>query len=627
VHPHDSGDAEGPPVRDAPARIPNHRIPVAAIEALARGSGDESTVALLRDAERSWRFVGLRTFLDAVKGLSDATGPLDPVRDAWALLTKAHRHAPVEVEEVIRQPSVGVWVAHTLRRIRQHTSDEAPIWVDVGYLHALAAASAIRAGIPARIGLALSDGVATIPGLGCVRLPHTARWQRVELRTDGTTAAVYCSEPQSVVTVGGTDPGWVGLRRLVTTDAGVTLTVTVDDLDPYRNLLRPTPPDPLSTEEFVGWQGILDEAWRILRDTSPARARAIARGLSTMVPLPASERYRPLSASAGEAFGSATISAPDDAAQLAVTLVHEFQHIKLGGLLHLAVLHDDDISRRLYAPWRDDPRPLGGLLQGAYAFHGIADFWRVRRLRVTGREAASAQFEFALWRRQTWRTLQTLRAQPGLTDLGRVVVSGLLDAARRWWSEPVPESILSSAHRAAADHRALWRLYHLRPAPAAVETLAEQGRAGLPSPHTTVPDATVAPDPAARWLDTRAVLMRWHLDEPDELADSVGRDALPDRVSGATRADVAFVLGRSGEARELYLAELATDPTRPTAWVGLGLTAPARDGRPILKRPELVRAVYDAVATGPRPPDSVLSVSRWLGGITPPVAEATRWTP
>lgn len=98
-------------------------------------------------------------------------------------------------------------------------------------------------------------------------------------------------------------------------------------------------------------------------------------------------------------------------------------------------------------------------------------------------------------------------------------------------------------------------------------------------------------------------------------------------MSGATRADVAFVLGRSGEARELYLAELATDPTRPTAWVGLGLTAPARDGRPILKRPELVRAVYDAVATGPRPPDSVLSVSRWLGGITPPVAEATRWTP
>lgn len=49
------------------------------------------------------------------------------------------------------------------------------------------------------------------------------------------------------------------------------------------------------------------------------------------------------------------------------TLVHEFQHIMLGGVLHVAPVHCAVQRQRSYAPWRDDPRPLGGLLQGVYA--------------------------------------------------------------------------------------------------------------------------------------------------------------------------------------------------------------------------------------------------------------------
>jgi len=57
-------------------------------------------------------------------------------------------------------------------------------------------------------------------------------------------------------------------------------------------------------------------------------------------------------------------SLPPDPAQMAETLVHEFHHIKLGGLTHLVRLTDDDQTASHYAPWRDDPRPLGGFLQG-----------------------------------------------------------------------------------------------------------------------------------------------------------------------------------------------------------------------------------------------------------------------
>ena len=53
-----------------------------------------------------------------------------------------------------------------------------------------------------------------------------------------------------------------------------------------------------------------------------------------------------------------------------MTLVHEFQHSKLSAMLDLVPLTDPDDHGRYFAPWRVDPRPLAGLLQGVYAFVG-----------------------------------------------------------------------------------------------------------------------------------------------------------------------------------------------------------------------------------------------------------------
>lgn len=38
-----------------------------------------------------------------------------------------------------------------------------------------------------------------------------------------------------------------------------------------------------------------------------------------------------------------------------------------------------DDGQRFYAPWRDDARPVSGLLQGAYAYLGLSRFWRQRQ--------------------------------------------------------------------------------------------------------------------------------------------------------------------------------------------------------------------------------------------------------
>ena len=49
---------------------------------------------------------------------------------------------------------------------------------------------------------------------------------------------------------------------------------------------------------------------------------------------------------------------PADGETLALLLIHEFQHVKLGAVLDLLDLCDPADRRLFYAPWRDDPRPL-----------------------------------------------------------------------------------------------------------------------------------------------------------------------------------------------------------------------------------------------------------------------------
>ena len=51
-------------------------------------------------------------------------------------------------------------------------------------------------------------------------------------------------------------------------------------------------------------------------------------------------------------------SAVERPSDLAVALVHEFQHSKLAALHRLVPLYDRTDPARYFAPWRPDPRPM-----------------------------------------------------------------------------------------------------------------------------------------------------------------------------------------------------------------------------------------------------------------------------
>ncbi|WP_433496061.1 HEXXH motif domain-containing protein [Micromonospora sp. CA-248089] len=595
-----------------------HRLGRHHFGALAAGGGDAGTVEELLAAEHSWRLLQLRAVLDAVSATPEVAGPLPPVADAWALLVAAQRHAPDVVDRLLTHPHVGTWAGYVLRRLRGSTTTaEGPLWVDLGYLHALAAAAGVRAGLPSfTLRVPVRDGFAALPTLGGAVLPAAQRWSVAEVAAAGGEATVALDGHRVAFHGdGGGGDSWFALPTVRAEAGGQTLTVALDFLDPYRNLRSPTPPDLDTVAAIDRWRTLLTQAWDLLVRVCPERAAPIARGLFSVVPQRPAERFRTMSASAGDAFGSMLISEPEDAPELAVTLIHEFQHIKLGGLLHLTPLTTGEPSQRLYAPWRDDPRPLGGLLQGVYAFVGITEFWRAYRPVATGAARTVAHFEFARWRRQVTATLAALRARPELTDVGRHLLDGLAATAETWWSEPVPAEVLAAADAAVDDHRAQWRLHHRRPDPAAVRAFAAAREAGDARPDD-YPEPPVEADPGARRLDTRAVLLLWRLTDAEGFA-RLRKDpsTVGEQVTGASAADLAYAAGDLGQAHELYLAELATGSAGPSAWAGLGLTTAALGHAPaaeaLRSRPELVRAVYHRVATA-SPVDPV-DLAAWVG--------------
>ncbi|MBD0840348.1 HEXXH motif domain-containing protein [Streptomyces sp. TRM68416] len=559
-----------------------HVLAPESFEELLGGTGGPATVSALRASERSWRLLVLRALLDAC---ADApTGPLPPPADAWRLLTRARAAAEDVVEELLAYPAVGVWAAHTLRRLRGTADGDAPLWAELGHLHALAASAAIGAGLDFRAAVPVRHGWAVLPGLGAMRVAGAA-----------DTAEVSAVAGRVLVAGRPLDgPDWHALTRLDADGCALLL----DDTDPYRTLRGPVPAEPVAADV---WQDLFTEAWEILRGLDAEDARALAGGLVTLVPRPRAERFRPHSASSGDAFGAALASVPDDGEQLASTLVHEFQHNKLSAFMHLFTLYEDQgADRRLhYAPWRDDPRPLGGLLQGVYAFYGVTGFWR-RRTHPLGR------FEFALWRAQTAHALHAIAPSDGLTDLGRRLVAGLTARLEPWLAEPVPEPALAAAELAVADHRATWRAYHLRPDPGVVARacagVREKGRAGsvpealrvsAPGPAASEYRPALVPGSPARGFDTRAVLLRWLL------ADPAGFEALRAdpgaAVSGARAEDIALVTGDTAGALRAFRERILSGGGDPETWVGLGLAARAAGdpaGEAVLARPELVMAVH-----------------------------------
>jgi uncharacterized protein len=434
---------------------PDYRIPQHAFSALASGGGGPNAIRELAAAEFGKHAVLLWGVL---KLGQDVSSPYEArmVRSGYDLLTKVQRHDPAAAATVIRYPAVGAWALHAIRACR---GSEAMPGARLGQLSAVAAAAAIRAALPAEIEVPVrtagtdgrTGGSVVLPSLGAASVPGPT----ATVRVDSSGSALLSGRRTINLSADPCQdgPAWRGLRRF----RAASLCVLIDDLDPFRMPAMSDVTPRLGMTEIRNWFAILEQAWLLLEQHHHAVATEIAETIMVIVPLVAQGEVH-ASSSSPETFGAIAMSEPPDLYECAVTLVHETQHLKLSALTDLMPLTVPDGDRRFYAPWRSDPRPASGLLQGAYAHLGVSGFWRTQRQVAADNIRLKAHTEFARWQAATALVVETLLQSHRLTSAGQDFVRGMARTLDSWRAEPVPAEAQARADREAQLHRARWEM-------------------------------------------------------------------------------------------------------------------------------------------------------------------------
>jgi uncharacterized protein len=427
-----------------PARVPVHTLNDTDFRALASGAGDAAAVGGLVEGQRSLLRGLLGAVYQAGTGASGASADRAGLQVAWDLLATFDREQPESMEAVLGHPYLRVWTVQCLEQLRLTGTwnGEAParpvrdLATNLGYLGAVAAAVAARAGMGAMVTVPVIEQAVHLPALGRLVVgpperawpaagePETARVSviinAVIIRVGESCwtidrAALLTGTARADAVPGNTRAAeWQPVRML---RAGGFHAV-LDDTDPYRDCGSWPAAPRLTTAEAARWQRDFDAAWQEIEREHTAYAPALAAGLTTLTPLTAVPDRPGVSSVARHAFGAVAASAPSAPGGLALLLIQEFQHAKLGAILDLYDLYDQADDRIFPVPWGEGKGQIGALLQGAYALLAVADFWRVSQQRTVGPETDAAERRSGECRAQAGEAIGTLLDSGALTPLG-----------------------------------------------------------------------------------------------------------------------------------------------------------------------------------------------------------------
>ncbi|MCX5204502.1 HEXXH motif-containing putative peptide modification protein [Streptomyces sp. NBC_00237] len=614
----------------------HHRLPPRTLTAVATGEVEAADLELLTATRRSRLLLALAGLYGEPApaphppdGQPPSAAPPPLPRAAWSLLCGIQRTHPAAVETVLNDPMVSAWALELLRRVSHGASamgQDTPLWADTGLIGSLAAAAAALSRTRCSLRAPAHRGRLWLPSLGLTGRVARGTW---------ATVSVECSAQGTVVFGDGgsvrlpddlAEPseGWEPLPYAELPDGAGK--VALDHLAPNRDFRGLRDPVALSAKTASRWRQLVLEAALLLREEHTPSYRLLCGAVRSLVPVPPPSPARPVSATAPDAYGAITLSLPEDAPVTAATLVHESYHQLLAAV--------DDVAPLLaprptgpepfhFAPWREDPRPLRGLLYGTHATAGLTAFWR--RHRAAGGERAD--FEFAFHRWQLRVALAALHSARGLTSTGLHLVAELTGQASAWWPEQVAPGPARVAERHCADVTATWRATHLAVADPDGDALARRWLAGEPPP-AVLPPALLSPAHPQSRLAARLWLARLRLTDPNAFdALHAGLESGAGDPWGGVEelspADAALVAGDRAQARALFLkaGNPLGRPVNVSDWVGLGLAQD--EPGPLLERPELVIALYAALLRAGTHPPGPLELARW---IEPPARPADRPT-
>lgn len=209
----------------------------------------------------------------------------------------------------------------------------------------------------------------------------------------------------------------------------------IDPWDPYYRLAwvkNEVFPDsskaPMSAEEsLLEWRSTLLVATDLMRRHHPDLAAEISAVVSSLVPISSPDPGKSLSVTAPEFWGAIQCTL-DPAPMMGEVLVHEYRH----NLLH--ILNDMDplfekgspSGDKFYSPWRDDARPLTGILHALFTFLGVVLYYAA----LLKGDDLTSQNRRAASRRLAAHTVRLSIAadefeQAHLTEFGRGLFDGI----------------------------------------------------------------------------------------------------------------------------------------------------------------------------------------------------------
>ena len=546
--------------------LTSHLLPDAAFRALAEGAGRPATIRLLRDAQLSKHLMLLHAIADAA-GAPDASaaGPA-AFRAGHALLAELQATAAGGADWLLGLPHLGSWAHDCLIHVEQGSA------ADFAYFACLAAAAAVRGGIPFELDVPVRDGRVLLPGLGFIRIVEDSPW--IRLCCDGeqvTAGAHFQAGRQYLVPDDGSSgpvPQWSGTPLIRAVTDGLVWQVLLETEDSYLDRYTLPMAAGLPAEDVQHWRQRAQSAWQVLVRHHRWAAEPLPDVVSVIVPLTPHNETDLVSVTTPAAFGAIATSWPPDPVTMAETLVHESQHVKLCGLLDMVSLLTPG-GEKVYAPWRQDPRPAGGLLQGVYAHLGIARFWNAQRHAETDPDdILRAQVHFARWRSMIDQAAQTLLRTDCLTPAGVRFVTLLRAQGQQLETEPLPAEAQEISRQAALDHLLTWQLRHVVIDTADVASVAAARRRGESARGRTRPRTRIEADTRKVEASVRSRLLSMRY-----LAPARYRELCADGTVALSDGDRLLVSDSAAAAVRAYCDEITgcADP-RPDAWIGLALT-------------------------------------------------------
>ena len=542
--------------------ITTHSLSADAFAALASGAGDSAVIRQLREAQLSKHLMLLHVVTDA----ASQADPLSPAtvafRAGYRLLIQVQAADPGAVARLLGMPHIGSWTHDCLSCL------DGGSLPDFGYLAAVAAAAAVRLGIQFELDVPVRDGRVPLPGLGCLEVGSQSEW--ISLSSDGECLRVgdhiyvACAALVPDDGSGCTVPHWRGTPLVRAVAYGQTWEVLLETADRYLDRYTLSVLTTMTTVEITNWRQLIQSAWELLVRHHEWAARPIADCVPVLAPL--APRSDLDSATSPAVFGAIATSLPPSPVAMAETLIHEFQHIKLCGLMDMLDLIEPG-GETSYAPWREDPRPMGGLLQGAYAFAGIVRFWNAQRhIETEPDDILRANVLYERWRSAIELVTGTLLEKGFLTPAGAYIVTALRERAQdQEGAVPVPDDAVEIAREITLDNWLTWQFRHTAIDTADVRGLVAAYRCGESPGRQALPGAWIEDNIRTVNSAARSRLLNMRCQDPQGYRQLTTAD-----LADLSTADAFLVQENANAAVAAYRERLAAEPD-PAAWLGLAL--------------------------------------------------------